>query len=152
MFQNLTTTAVCLAAIICLSASHLHAQQDLSKKQLEHADYDHWNTMSRTSISEDGNWAMFGIQNGAIDGEATITFRSLDSNKQYVIERGSGARFTPDSKFALYRITPSKKKLKQLKKDKAKPADMPKAVFQILELESGAVSYTHLTLPTKRIV
>ena len=140
MLNRLSLAVACFAAFSCFATSQVNAQQDLSKKQLEHSDYDHWNTMSQSSISRDGNWAMFGVQSGAIDGEATITFRSLVSDKQYVIERGSGARFTPDSKFALYRITPSKKKLKQLRKDKTKSADMPKAVFQILELESGELT------------
>ena len=125
---------------VCLSSSAIVAQQDLSTKQLEHADYDLWNTMGQTAISRDGQWAMFSVQNGAIDGESTLTIRGLGNDKQYTIERGSGARFTWDSKFALYRITPSKKKVKQLRKDKAKSADMPKAVFQILELKSGELT------------
>ena len=132
--------AAALLMLVCLSGSPIAAQQDLSKKQLEHADYDLWNTMGQSSISRDGKWALFSVQNGASDGEATLTIRGLDKDKQYTIERGSGARFTWDSKFALYRITPSKKKLKQLRKDKAKPADMPKAVFQILELQSGELT------------
>ena len=140
MFQKLTAFAVFVVAFICVATSYLYAQQDLSKKQLEHADYDRWSTMSSSSISRDGNWAIIGIQGGAIDGEATITFRSLVSDKQYVIERAAGARFTADSKFALYRITPSKKKLKELRKEKAKPSEMPKAVFHILNLESGELS------------
>jgi len=139
MFQKLSASALCLAALICVAAPQLDAQQNLSKKPLEHADYDLWNTMSRSSISRDGNWAMIGVQNGASDGEAAVTFRNLKSDKQYVIDRAAGARFTADSKFALYRITPSKKKVKKLRKEKAKPAEMPKAVFQILDLESGEI-------------
>ncbi|QEG21555.1 S9 family peptidase [Mariniblastus fucicola] len=137
MIQKFKSIAFYVGILSLLFAMQLNAQQDLSKKQLEHTDYDRWSTMSRSTVSHDGNWAMFGVQNGASDGEATITFRSLVSDKQYVVERGSGARFTPDSKFALYRITPSKKQLKKLRKEKAKPSELPKAVFQVLNLESG---------------
>lgn len=93
--------------------------------------------MEQTAISRDGKWAMFVVQNGAMDGEATVTFRALDSEKQYVIPRGSRPAMTWDSKFALYRITPSKAKLKQLRKSKADPSSFLKATFQILELDSG---------------
>ena len=131
----LTTLAVVFASV--LFASVILAQQDLSKRQLEHADYDRWNTIAGTGISRDGKWAMFVVQNGAIDGEATVTFRGLKSGKEYDIPRGSAPMMTWDSKFALYRITPSKKKVKQLRKAKTKSSDMPKAKFQILELATG---------------
>ena len=138
---QLAFNIVALAVLFC---SSIHAQQDLSKKQLEHADYDAWSTMTRSGISRDGKWAMFTVQNGAVDGEATVTFRNLDSKKQYVIERGADPAFTWDSKFALYRVTPSKAKLKQLKKskqkDKGKTEKLPKPVFQILELETGELT------------
>jgi len=127
-----------------LFSGSLHAQQDLSKKRLDHADYDAWNTMTRSGISRDGKWVHFSVKNGAIDGETTVTFRRLDSEKQYVIKRGADPQFTWDSKFALFRITPSKTKLKQLKKAKEKSKDeskkLPTAVFQILELETGELT------------
>ena len=133
-----------IVALAVLFSSSIHAQQDLSKKQLDHADYDAWSTMTRSGISRDGKWAMFTVQNGAVDGEATITFRNHDSKKQYVIERGADPEFTWDSKFALYGVTPSKAKLKQLKKakekDKAETENLPKPVFQILELETGELT------------
>ena len=138
--------AVSVVALAVLFSNLLYAQQDLTKKQLEHADYDAWSTMTRSTISRDGKWALFTVQNGAIDGEATVTFRSLDSEKQYVVERGSAPRFTWDSKFALYQITPSKAKLKQLKKAKGKDKNkadskkLPTPVFQILELETGELT------------
>ena len=137
---------VSVFALAVLFSTLLYAQQDLTKKQLEHADYDAWSTMIRSTISRDGKWALFTVQNGAIDGEATVTFRSLDSEKQYVVERGSAPRFTWDSKFALYQITPSKAKLKQLKKAKGKDKNkadskkLPTPVFQILELETGELT------------
>ena len=138
--------AVSVVALAVLFSNLLYAQKDLTKKQLEHTDYDAWSTMTRSTISHDGKWALFTVQNGAIDGEATVTFRSLDSKKQYVVERGASPRFTWDSKFALYQITPSKAKLKQLKKAKGKDKSktdskkLPTPVFQILELETGELT------------
>ena len=134
--------AVNIVVLAIFFSSSINAQQDLSKKQLDHADYDAWNTMTRSEISRDGKWALFSVQNGSIDGEATVTFRNLDSEKQYIVQRGADPRFTWDSKFALYRITPSKAKLKQLKKnkDKSKSENLPKPTFQILELATGELT------------
>jgi dipeptidyl aminopeptidase/acylaminoacyl peptidase len=116
------------------------AQEDLTRRPLEHKDYDVWNRLGATTLSRDGKWAMFNIQNGAIDGESTLTIRNMKSGKEFVVPRGSGARFTHDSRFAVYRITPEKKKLKRLRKEKAKPDAMPKPRFQMLELESGELT------------
>lgn len=90
--------AVNIVVLAIFFNSSINAQQDLSKKQLDHADYDVWNTMTRSGISRDGKWALFTVQSGSIDGEATVTFRNLDSKKQYVIQRGADPRFTWDSK------------------------------------------------------
>ena len=138
-FRPIQLTLIAAALTLLLSGL-TEAQQDLTKRRLDHADYNVWNTMTRSEISRDGRWVLFTVQNGAIDGEATVTFRRLDLEKQYVIERGANPRFTWDSKFALFRVTPSKAKLKQLKKSKTKSSDLPKSVFQMLELETGELT------------
>ena len=45
--------------------------QDITKKPLDHDSYDLWNTISRQVISDDGQWVMYSVQSGAIDGPAT---------------------------------------------------------------------------------
>ncbi|MDG2219844.1 MAG: prolyl oligopeptidase family serine peptidase [Rubripirellula sp.] len=124
---------------VAIAAVPVYAQ-DLSRRPLQHSDYDVWNTMSRAVISGDGKWAMFVVQNGAIDGEATLHIRHVKTAREYVVERGSGAQLTDDSQFAIYRITPSKKQLTQLRKAKKPASEFPKAKLQILELESGKVT------------
>jgi dipeptidyl aminopeptidase/acylaminoacyl peptidase len=120
-----------------LTAPNLVAQQDLSKKPLAHQDYDVWNKIERSSLSGDGKWAFFTVRSGAIDGESTLYLRSLDSKKQYVIERAASPSFSWDSRFALYQVTPPKKKLKELEKSDTKTTGRPKTEFQILDLASG---------------
>ncbi|MEM8669070.1 MAG: prolyl oligopeptidase family serine peptidase [Planctomycetota bacterium] len=95
--------------------------------------------MSRSGISSDGKWAMYLVQNGAIDGEATLHIHNTKTAREYVIERGADPQITDDSRFALFRVTPDKKKLKQLRKEKRPDSELPKSKLQILELSSGDI-------------
>lgn len=113
--------------------------QDVSRRPLEHKDYDVWNTMASYALSNDGNWLMYQTQNGAIDGESTLHIQRSESGSEYVIPRGSDARFTFDNRFVVYRITPDKTELKRLKKEETPEDELPKPLVQILELESGSL-------------
>ncbi len=126
-----------LAALVFLLLPVTVGAEDLSRRPLDHQDYDRWNTMSRSAISNDGKWVLYMTQNGAIDGEATLHLHQAETGRQYVIERGADARFTDDSRFAIYRVTPEKKKLKQMRKEKKAASELPKPSLQILELDTG---------------
>lgn len=130
----------CLA--LCLICS-IALADDESKRQLEHSDYDRWNTISMQSISNDGQWIMYSIESGKIDGDQTLVIRKNGGTKQYSILRGQAARFTFDSKFAAYEIAPDPQLVKKLKKEKAKPEVMPVKELQLLELANG----TEVTVP-----
>lgn len=127
------------AILICVCGAADLAAQDVSRRPLEHKDYDVWNTMSGSQISRDGAWVTYVVQNGAIDGEATLHIHNSKTGREYVIQRGAGPRVTWDSRFVIYRVTPKKTLLKELRKKKAKPEELPKAKLQILELQSGDI-------------
>jgi len=127
-----------VAAICGFSAAALPAQ-DILRRPLEHKDYDVWQTMSGSQTSSDGKWAAYAVQNGAIDGEATLHIHNTKTAREYVVQRGSGPRITRDSRFVIFRVTPEKKTVKELSKKKTKPEEMPKSKLQILELATGDV-------------
>lgn len=125
-------------AILLLVPLSAHAvEADLSKRPLEHRDYDVWSTISTNSISRDGKWVMYAVASGAVDGETALHIRNTSSAKEYVVQRGADGRFSYDSRYAVFRITPAKKELKKLKKAKTDADQMPKAKLQILQLDSG---------------
>ncbi|MEO1614415.1 MAG: prolyl oligopeptidase family serine peptidase [Planctomycetota bacterium] len=141
LFCGLMRAFICSVATtisVVVPPSELVAA-DLSRRPLEHKDYDVWNTLSGTQISRDGKWIAYSVQNGAIDGESTLHLRSTDSSRAFVIERASGVQFTWDSNFAVFRVTPKKATIKKLTKQKTPRDEMPKAKLQILELDSGDV-------------
>lgn len=125
-------------AITAFSTTSGNAQ-DITRRPLQHSDYDVWNTISRSGLgmSGDGQWAMYIVQNGAIDGEGTLHIHNTKTGREYVIDRGTEPRVTDDSRFAIFRVTPEKKKIAQLRKDKKPSSEFPKSKLHILELKTG---------------
>lgn len=138
-FTLLSVCRLCACLSMALFTIGEINAQDLARRPLDHQDYDVWNTMSQSGISKDGNWAMYLVQNGAIDGETRLHLQDLKTAREYVIERGGAPQFTSDSRFAVYLVNPEKKKLKQLRAKKTPADQLPQAELQILELETGAI-------------
>lgn len=116
------------------------AAQDITRKKLDHDAYDLWSTVSREVLSEDGRWIMYTVQSGAIDGESTTHLFSPSTGKRYSIPRATGAKFSYDSHYAIFRVTPDKKRVDALRRDKKSSEAIPKPKLQYLELTSGEVA------------
>ncbi|WP_430450769.1 prolyl oligopeptidase family serine peptidase [Rhodopirellula europaea] len=134
--RRIGTQASVFAVLFFAACDDLHSQ-DITRRVLEHSDYDHWNTLTGTSISNDGNWIVYTVQSGEIDGEGTLHIHHAETAREYIVERGTGARFTHNSRFIIFRVPPEKKKVKKLREQKTPADEMPQTSLQILELESG---------------
>lgn len=131
-------TFLLVVVSLLLPALHTNLQaQDISKRALEHKDYDHWNTLGQTTLSNDGKWILYSISSGKTDGNNILKIRKIGASKEYTVVGGAEGRFTFDSRFAIFRIQPDKAKVKQLRKDKTKSEDMPVDQHQILDLKNG---------------
>ena len=131
--------AICFAlttAALCCPANTV-ADDDQPKRALDHKDYDQWNTLSGQSVSSDGKWVKYMISSGKADSDSTLVVRSLSSNKQFTIVRGSRSTFSFDGKYVVYQISPDPKLIKKLRKEKAKPEQMPSSKMEVLELKTG---------------
>jgi dipeptidyl aminopeptidase/acylaminoacyl peptidase len=131
------TTMMVLTVGYLFGGAVATADEGKIKRPLEHSDYDLWHTLSGPSISNDGSWILYTINSGKVDGDSTVVIRSTKSKKQYSIVRGSGARFSFDSRFAAYRVSPDPDVVKKLKKEKADATRMPQPYLEILDLKSG---------------
>ena len=133
-----------LNGVVLLGAVFLLAQgaaaQNITKKRLDHDAYDLWSTVSRESISEDGNWIMYTVQSGAIDGEATLKLFHATSGKRYSIPRATGAKFSYDARYAIYRVMPAKELVEKARRDKKSGVEVPKPKLQYLELSTGKLN------------
>jgi dipeptidyl aminopeptidase/acylaminoacyl peptidase len=118
--------------------SHCVGQSDVvSKKSLNHSDYDKWHTVSSQRLSNDGKWISYSIRSGKVGAESTLKIRQFGAAKEYAISRASGPQFSFDSKYIIYRVRPDSERIKKLKKAKAKPDEMPGTYLEVLELETG---------------
>ncbi|MEM9941602.1 MAG: hypothetical protein AAF939_08425, partial [Planctomycetota bacterium] len=137
---SVRTWALCW--ILCLSffggTQPVAGQSDpANKKALDHVDYDKWNTISGQRISNDGKWISYSIRSGKPDAQPTFIVRQVGSNKEFAIIRAIGSRFTFDSKYLVYRVSPDKERLDKLKEAKAKPNELPGTRLEMLDLSTG---------------
>ncbi len=128
-------TALFLACLL-VSACALQAADPESKRQLEHKDYDAWNSVQASSLSPDGKWLSYSI--APAEGDSKLFIRQIDSTKEYSVLRGGSARFTYDSKKVLYTVRPDSKLIEKLRKEKS-GGPMPTSHLEILDLTTGDV-------------
>jgi hypothetical protein len=77
-----------------------------AKKNLQPSDYAAWQNLVGTRISNDGHWLAYGV--APIDGDGTMTIRNCDTKDKWEIPNGTMPRFSDDSKWCAYLLTPPK--------------------------------------------
>lgn len=138
MIRRFTAAAGGLALLsLPLAAAPAPAatQDAIGRKQLEHEDYDKWNSLSGTSMTEAGDWVAFTVR--PAEGAATLHIREVATRKEYAVKNGSRVRFTHDGTHAVYLVVPDPEKLEAMRKDEDRKGPLPKPRLEILHLESG---------------
>jgi len=131
------TAAACGLALTALGASAAaYAPQDeLGRRQLEHEDYDRWNSLGRAEMTKDGRWVAFTIRPS--EGASTLHIREAATRKEYTIENGSRLSFTNDGAHAIYLVVPDPEMMEKLREDEDRKGPLPKPRLEILNLEDG---------------
>ena len=109
------------------------------KKVLDHPDFDIWNRVQNSSISNDGKFIMYSLQKGEKDSHLKIK----DGKANLVVghERGERGKFTFDSQFALFTIKAWEDSVKEMKRRKVKKADLPNDTLAIYSLSANNIKY-----------
>lgn len=102
------------------------------KRTLKPDDYKQWQTLAAEQISNDGHWLMFQIN--LVDGDGQLVLRNSDTPQKVEIPNGTGAKFSDDSQWCGYLITPPKATADKLREEK-KPIENK---FGLRKLSSGA--------------
>ena len=126
-----------LTTLLLLSVPLVSQAQD-QKTALDHSVYEIWNRIGARSISNDGAWALYSFSPERGDG--TLHVRSLDESALYEIPRGASARFTDDSRFAIFHIEPAEDSVRAAEKADVKDDEMPRDTLGILTLATGEVN------------
>ncbi len=130
---NRTMIRVSLFLASFLSIYSLVAQ-DLSKKQLDHPDFDIWRTISQAQISNDGNWVTYSLTTERQDPELWV--EHINSGKEIKIERGTDAKLTEDNKWVVFMIKNPVEQVRDMKRKKVKKDDLPLDTLAILNLST----------------
>jgi dipeptidyl aminopeptidase/acylaminoacyl peptidase len=109
----------------------------VSKKPLDHSVYDFWQENTEMFVSNDGKYFVYG-QNPQ-EGDGKIVIREVATARVDSIPRGSGARLTADSDFAVFKIKPQLNLVKEAKRAKKKKEELPKDSLAIYNLRTRTV-------------
>jgi dipeptidyl aminopeptidase/acylaminoacyl peptidase len=129
--------SVSLLLVSLLAASSPLAAQS-SKPALDHDAYDVWRAVQGERISPDGAWIGFAYTLRLGDSELHVM--RVDGGAEHVVPRGTGLRFTDDSRWAVFTIEPATDSVRAARLAEARPADLPKDTLGILDLQSGAIT------------
>ncbi|UKT65678.1 S9 family peptidase [Pedobacter mucosus] len=123
-----------LTIILLFVVCYTYAQ----KKPLDHTVYDTWESVGTKQLSNNGQWAMYGVLQQ--EGDAQLSIANQKTNAKLTIPRGLNSQFSNDSKFAVFNIRPFNKDLRQAKIKKKKPEDSPKDSLGIANLTTNAIT------------
>ena len=119
--------------LVLLGSSMAYAQ----KKPLDHSIYDQWQNVSNRQISNNGKWASYHVT--PQEGDETLFIQRTDNSKKISIPRGTGLKFTADSKIAVATIKPFYKDIKAVKDKKLKKEKLAKDTLALVNLETGKI-------------
>ncbi|MGH7577702.1 MAG: prolyl oligopeptidase family serine peptidase [Longimicrobiales bacterium] len=131
------TTLVSLALLVPATADAQSASGAAGRKPLDHDAYDIWNRIDDEALSNDGAWALYGLESEQNDPALHVA--SLNGSESYAVERGEAGVFTDDTRFVVFRLKPSKAAVEEAEKEEKKPDQMPKDSLGILDLASGEI-------------
>jgi dipeptidyl aminopeptidase/acylaminoacyl peptidase len=140
-----------ILALAVLAPTALSAQVDdpvarqaelTGKKVLDHTVYDVWRTLQNRALTPNGDWLTFRYVPG--EGDAELIIRRTDREEVASVDRGEGARFSPDGGFAVFTIVPAHAAVRQAKRDEVKRDDMPGDTLGILSLSNVTAGVTRI--------
>jgi len=129
--------AIAVALSITFAVGGLQAQT-VSRQPLDHSAYEIWKAIESEALSPDGQFLLYRLT--LQDGDAELVVHGLASEAVYAVPRGTGPRFTDDSRFVVFTIAPELTLVRAAKREKTKPEDQPKDSLGILDLTSGLVT------------
>jgi dipeptidyl aminopeptidase/acylaminoacyl peptidase len=117
---------LCLLLISTLAAGQKKSTSSAApaKKPLSHTVYDNWKEITYKSLTPDGAYAAFTIN--PQDGDGKVIFKNLNSNAQDSVKRAADIALTYDSRYAVFKIKPPQKLVKDLRRQKKKKEELPK--------------------------
>jgi dipeptidyl aminopeptidase/acylaminoacyl peptidase len=144
-------TSLAVIATLVLSAAAIGAQ----KRELSHADYDGWRTVSAPTMSRDGRWLAYSYMPQEGDGELVVRDLRTGRESRHLVgalpppplpdpgsdtpppPRAIRVVYTFDNQWLVASTYPAKVDTDAARRAKKKPAEMPKPGALVVNLGSG---------------
>ncbi len=122
----------CLILLLLLNVQHGFSQKKpvtkpttvpVQKKSLDHTVYDNWKEIPYKGITPDGHFAALILN--PQDGDGKAVFYNLDNGQQDSVKRADNMGLSFDSRYAVFKIKPEQKVVKELRRQRKKKEDLP---------------------------
>lgn len=107
------------------------------KKPLDHSVYDSWQSVSESTISNDGKFISYMVN--VQEGDGKLYIQKTNGDTLADIARGYDGVFLPNSHVFVCKIKPTYQETRQAKIDKKKEDDLPKDSLAIVQLKDGTI-------------
>ena len=112
--------------------------QSAAKKPLDHSVYDSWQSVANQIVSNDGKWVGYVVK--PQQGDANMVIATTKNTGKLTIARADTARFTSDSKYAVFLIRPPYAVTRMARIKKKRPDEMPKDTLGLMTLGGTAIT------------
>jgi dipeptidyl aminopeptidase/acylaminoacyl peptidase len=131
----MSRTRTTILAFVLISNAFGVAEAQV-KTTLKPDDYKQWQALVAPQISNDGHWLAYQI--ALVDGDGQLVIKNSDKPEKAEVADGGSAKFSDDSRWCGYLVTPPKATVDKLKEEK-KPIETK---FALRSLDSGReISY-----------
>ncbi|WP_295771511.1 prolyl oligopeptidase family serine peptidase [uncultured Mucilaginibacter sp.] len=128
---------VLLLSLFSAASMSVFAQK-AAKKPLDHSVYDGWQAVANQIITNDGKWVAYVVK--PQQGDANMVITSSKNTGKFTVTRADTARFTADSKYAVFLIRAPYAVTRAARIKKKRPDEMPKDTLGILTLGGNAIT------------
>ena len=108
-----------------------HAQQ-----LVEHNDYDRWESIKSSHLSDDGHWLLAVVNPQVGDGHALLFH---DGEEVLRLERAYDGQFAPGMHGLIVKVKPSHQRVRSLKLKGSKSEDLPHDQLLLVDLRLGLI-------------
>ncbi|NLE39693.1 MAG: S9 family peptidase [Pirellulaceae bacterium] len=123
---------VVFLSLMLTAASRLEAAE---KRPLGIDDVESWNRITETVVSPDGNWIAYKTE--PWKGDTKVYLYGGNGEKKGEFDRGKNIQMTHDAEFMVFAIAPGHEFVRELKRKKTRPEDMPGDALGIYSIRSG---------------
>ena len=120
---------------ITLVAQYCNAQS--GKKILTDEEYQTWNRIRNTQISDDGEWVTYTLSPEEKNG--TLQLYQVSTNTTTTFDRASKAEFDTELDYMIFTIQPPKSLVDSLRRKKVKKENLPADTLAIYNLSEGTL-------------